>query len=113
MVNDCLLRNNGSGSAPITMFMFAYVHRYSRKTNIWDKLLRSTKTEGGACDRIDDLCELNVWTFSTECIHWRKQELERQISSSNPQVMSPVEKDKLLTTFKEYHDTISITEGDR
>ena len=61
----------------VLLFMFAYVHRYSRKTNIWDKLLRSTKTEDSACDRIDDLC------------------------------------DKLLTTFKEYHDTISITEGDR
>ena len=37
-----------------------------------------------------------------------------QISSSyNPQLSFPEEMDKLLTTLKEYHDTLSITEGER
>jgi len=42
MVNDCLLRNDGSGSALLSCLILVYVHRYSRKVHIWEKQLRST-----------------------------------------------------------------------
>ena len=55
---------------------------------------------------------MNVWILSTECIQWRKQKLQKQISSSyNSQLLE--EMNKILTTLKEYHDTFSITEGER
>ena len=96
MVNGCLLRNNGSGSAPIVMFNTSLCTQVLKEGTYLEKAAkvnliqtRVDEPDDSCCGRTDDLCEMNVWILSTECIQWRKQELQKQISSSyNPQLWS-------------------------
>ena len=124
MVNDCLIRNDGSGSAPIILFNTSLYTQVLKEGMCLGKaakvdLIHATVDEIGSHhsegkdDSCVDLCVMNVRTFSNEHIHWRKQELRKQVKCSNSQVLSLAEMDKLLTTLEEYHHIFSIAEGER
>ena len=121
MVIDCLIRNDGSGSAPTVVFntsLYTQVLKEGMHVGKAAKvdLIQAIADEIGShhSEGKDDSCVMNVRTFSNEHIHWRKQELKKQMKcSSNFQVLSLAEMDKLLTTLEEYHHIFSIAEGER
>ena len=87
MVNDCLIRNDGSGSASIIVFNTSLFTQVLKEVMCLGKaakvdLIHSKTDEIGShhSERKDDSCVMNVRTFSNEHIHWRKQELRKQVN---------------------------------
>ena len=124
MVNDCLLKNDGSGSAPIIVFNTSLCTQVLEKGTYLGKAAKVNLIQantGGTDDHhseeMDDPYDpsvMNVRTLSNEHIHWRKQELRNQVNcSSNSKLLSLAEMDKLLSTLEEYHHIFSIVEGER
>ena len=96
MVNSCLIRNDGSGSASIIVFNTSLYTQVLKEGMCLGKvakvdLIHSKADEIGnhLPEGKDDSCVMNVRTFSNEHIHWRKQELRKQVKCySNSQVLS-------------------------
>jgi len=88
MVNDWMLRNDGSGSAPIITFNTSLCTQVLKKGTYLGKAAKvnlsvDKMTDDSCCERTDYLCKMNpqiLSTESTERIQWRKQELQKQIS---------------------------------
>ena len=119
MVNDCLIRIDGSGSAPIIVFNTSLYTQVLKEGMYLGKaakvdLIHADEIGSHYSEEKDDSCVMNVRTCSNEHLHWRKQELRKQVKcSSNSQELSLAEKDKLLTTLEEYHHIFLIAEEER
>jgi len=77
MVNDCLVKNDGSGSAPIIVFNTSLCAQVLKKGTYLGRAakvnlihVRTDSSSGHHSEVMDDLCVMNIVTLSNEHIHW-------------------------------------------
>ena len=121
-VSDCLLKSNDGDTAPIIVSNTSLSTQVLKKGTYLGKaatvnlIHADTKEDDNATTEGsgDDLPVGEVLTYSNERICWRKQELRKQLQcSSNTELLSTEEKNRLFGTLEQYHDTFSLEDGER
>ena len=119
IVADCLLKNDGSGTAPIILSNASLSTQILKKGTYLGKAatvnLINSEDDNDSQEAENDLPLIEAQTYSNERVCWQKQKLGRQIQIQCPssQSLSAEEMNKLLTTLEQYHDVFSLEDEDR
>ena len=122
VVNDCLLKNNNSGTAPIIVSNTSlstqvlkkgtYLGRAATVKLIHAESAKAVSTNIGKNE--GEWSAVEAQTYSNERISWRKQELRKQLQCpSNSQSLSAEEINLLYDTVEQYHDVFALDDGER